>query len=252
MDALDAFLAGLDLRDRRLLGELVAEEAEERGVADPSDPRAGPVVAAVLRELAERLAVELDAERDPPADDGWDDDPGWDAPAIPYGELELGRVADAVVHATPALDAALGRFLEAMPDRRRRRLLRRARRAWEAAGVHDPDDPAGRDRVRAALVAEALQEGFDPPARTVEVPAAASDPSDYAHGRLLARVPDADAEVSDAVAEAHAALGPDAVRETLDQAAFLALRGALGGGVHGRWVAAALRTRVGAGNPGRG
>ncbi len=246
MDALDAFLADLVPSDRRLLGELVAEEAEERGASDPADPIAAPVVAAVLRELAERLAGGLDAERDPPPDDAWDDDPGWDAPAIPYGEVELGRVADAVVHATPALDIALGRFLEAMPDRRRRRLLRRARRTWEAAGVRDPDDPAGRDRVRDALVAEALQEGFDPPPRTVEVPAAASDPADDAHYRMLARLPDADTATSEALAEARAALGPDAVRETLDQAAFLALRGALGPAVHARWVTAALRARVGA------
>jgi hypothetical protein len=244
VDALDAFLADLDPQDRRLLGELVAEEAEAHGAPDPADVLAAPVVARLLRELAGRLAVELEAERDPPPDDGWEDDPGWDAPAIPYGEAELGPLSDAVVHATPALDAALGRFLEAMPGRRRRGLMRRARRAWQAAGVRDPDDPAGRDHVRAALVAEALQEGFEPPPRTVDVPAAVADLADDAPERLLARVPEADDETAHAIATANATLGPDAVRETLDQAAFLALRGALGRHVHGRWVTAALQARA--------
>ena len=92
----------------------------------------------MLRELAERLAVELDAERDPLPDDGWDDDPDWDAPAIPYEEAELGSVATAAVDPTPIFDLALGRFLESLPRRRRKGVLKRAKRQWEAAGVRDP------------------------------------------------------------------------------------------------------------------
>ena len=171
MDPLDTFLADLHPDDRRLLGDLVAEEAEARGVTDPAAPEAAPVVARVLRELAERLAVELDAERDPPPDDGWDDDPDWDAPAIPYEEAELGRVATASIDPTPAFDLALGRFLESLPGRRRKGVLKRAKRQWEAAGVRDPDDPRAATPSARALVAEALQEGFEPPARTVDVPA---------------------------------------------------------------------------------
>jgi hypothetical protein len=222
---------------------LVEEEIEARGIGDAGDPGAAPVIARVLRETAERLAVELEAERDPPPDDAWDDDPEWDAPAIPYGDAELGRVAHAVVDATPALDAALGRFLEALPKRRRRGVLKRARRAWEAAGVRDPDDLAGRDAVRRALVAEALQEGFDPPARTVEMPPPREDDAEDQPGRLLARVPDASEALVPVLEQALARLGAAAVQETLDQAAFLALRGALRGAAHERWVSEALRRR---------
>ena len=229
MDPLDAFLAGLRPHDRRLLGELVDEEVEARGVHDVGDPQAAAVIAGVLRELAERLLVELETERDPPPDDGWDDDPEWDAPAIPYGDAELGRVAHAVVDATPAFDAALGRFLEALPERRRKGVLKRARRTWQREGVRDADDPAGRDIVRRALVAEALQEGFDPPARTVEVPAGSDDEPEDDPERLLSRVPLAGEELVPVLEAALTRLGPARVRETLDQAAFLALRGALRG-----------------------
>jgi hypothetical protein len=245
VDPLDTFLADLHPDDRRLLGDLVAEEAEARGVRDPAAPEAAPVVARVLRELAERLAVELDAERDPPPDEGWDDDPDWDAPAIPYEDAELGSVATAAIDPTPAFDLALGRFLESLPGRRRKGVMKRAKRQWEAAGVRDPDDPAGRDAVRAALVAEALQEGFEPPARTVEVPAMGDDGTEDAPDRLIARLPTVDDEAAAAIREAHARLGAAAVRETLDQSAFLALRGGLGASVRGRWVAAALRQRQG-------
>ena len=192
----------------------------------------------MLRELAERLAVELDAERDPPPDDGWDDDPDWDAPAIPYEEAELGSVATASVDPTPAFDLALGRFLESLPGRRRKGVLKRAKRQWEAAGVRDPDDPAGRDAVRAALVAEALQEGFEPPARTVDVPAMSDDGAGDDPDRLIARLPLPDEEAAAAIRDAHARLGAargarDAGPVGLPGAARRAgagVRGPLGGG----------------------
>ena len=124
-------------------------------------------------------------------------------------------------------------------------MLKRAKRQWEAAGVRDPDDPAGRDAVRAALVAEALQEGFEPPARTVDVPAMSDDGAGDDPDRLIARLPLPDDEAAAAIRDAHARLGAAAVRETLDQSAFLAIRGGLSAGVRGRWVAAALRGRRG-------
>ena len=60
---------------------------------------------------------------------------------------------------------------------------------------------------------------------------------------LIARLPLPDDDAAAAIREAHARLGAAAVRETVDQSAFLALRGGLGASVRGRWVASALRQR---------
>ena len=61
--------------------------------------------------------------------------------------------------------------------------------------------------------------------------------------RLDRPPPAAGRQAAAAIRDAHARLGAAAVRETLDQSAFLAIRGGLSAGVRGRWVAAALRGR---------
>ena len=146
MDPLDAFLAGLRAHDRRLLGELVEEESEARGITRSAiRGRAGGRARPAGDGRA--AAVELEAERDPPPDDGWDDDPEWDAPAIPYGDAELGRVATPwSIHPGPRCRP---RPLPGVAARRRRKgVLKRAKRPWERRGRPRPDDPAARDVVR--------------------------------------------------------------------------------------------------------
>ena len=249
-DPLGAFLAGLDERDREVLALLVAEEAEGRGVRDPSDSTAAVVVGPLLREIAERFAIEVEGERarDRADDEGIDLDDDLDDPAVPYADADLGALADAAVAdaarlEAPALDAAIGRFVLRLGERQRRGLLRRARRAWRRAGVRDADDPASRPLVRRALLDEALQLGFSPPPVTVRERTHPLREPPAGIAEELARA----GELPPAVMARASTASAEDVRAVIDQFRFVELRGALAPAIRERWLETALARLTGGG-----